>query len=298
MKSKMVFLVFVAVSAVLLTGCISQDSSGNGQQACTEEAKLCPDGTAVGRTGPNCEFAPCPQLVGNDSDEHGCKGSAGYSWNGSIGACVREWELDESQREAARIAVSPISARPYTIIGVETLKCPGCFNVKMQYADSAPTVISIANWIISGTRQCGYCPQYIPPGPDFCKTGTIVSGENDECGCTGPPKCEQGSGGAGMANPASVYCEDNGGTLEIITAADGSQSGQCTLSDGTVCEEWAYFRGECGKHVCTAEEKAAEMCTMEYMPVCGDDNITYGNKCSACASKRIDSWVSGECQPQ
>jgi len=28
--------------------------------ACTAEAKLCPDGSAVGRTGPNCEFAPCP----------------------------------------------------------------------------------------------------------------------------------------------------------------------------------------------------------------------------------------------
>jgi len=27
--------------------------------ACTQEAKLCPDGTAVGRTGPNCEFAAC-----------------------------------------------------------------------------------------------------------------------------------------------------------------------------------------------------------------------------------------------
>ena len=28
--------------------------------ACTAEAKICPDGKAVGRTGPNCEFAPCP----------------------------------------------------------------------------------------------------------------------------------------------------------------------------------------------------------------------------------------------
>jgi|GEM_PF-415312 len=26
---------------------------------CTADAKLCPDGTAVGRTGPNCEFAAC-----------------------------------------------------------------------------------------------------------------------------------------------------------------------------------------------------------------------------------------------
>jgi hypothetical protein len=31
-----------------------------GGRACTLEAKLCPDGSAVGRTGPNCEFAACP----------------------------------------------------------------------------------------------------------------------------------------------------------------------------------------------------------------------------------------------
>ena len=28
--------------------------------ACTMEAKLCPDGTSVGRIPPDCEFAPCP----------------------------------------------------------------------------------------------------------------------------------------------------------------------------------------------------------------------------------------------
>jgi len=30
------------------------------ERVCTTEAKICPDGSAVGRTGPNCEFAPCP----------------------------------------------------------------------------------------------------------------------------------------------------------------------------------------------------------------------------------------------
>ncbi len=30
------------------------------QQACSQEAKICPDGSAVGRIGPNCEFAACP----------------------------------------------------------------------------------------------------------------------------------------------------------------------------------------------------------------------------------------------
>lgn len=28
--------------------------------ACTLEAKLCPDGSFVGRTGPTCTFEPCP----------------------------------------------------------------------------------------------------------------------------------------------------------------------------------------------------------------------------------------------
>lgn len=31
--------------------------------ACTTEAKLCPDGSSVGRTGPDCDFAKCPEAV-------------------------------------------------------------------------------------------------------------------------------------------------------------------------------------------------------------------------------------------
>ncbi|HEY4483065.1 MAG TPA: hypothetical protein VI953_02720 [Candidatus Paceibacterota bacterium] len=37
-------------------------SSTPRQQACTMEALICPDGSAVGRTGPRCTFAPCPQV--------------------------------------------------------------------------------------------------------------------------------------------------------------------------------------------------------------------------------------------
>jgi len=55
----------------------------------------------------------------------------------------------------------------------------------------------------------------------------------------------QSENNTSMANPASVYCEQNGGKVEIVTAADGSQSGNCILPDGTKCEEWAYFRKEC-----------------------------------------------------
>lgn len=35
-------------------------SPSSGGIVCTMEAKLCPDGSSVGRSGPNCEFAACP----------------------------------------------------------------------------------------------------------------------------------------------------------------------------------------------------------------------------------------------
>jgi len=52
-------------SLVLLAGCSQQQPIPT---ACTEEAKLCPDGSYVGRTGPSCEFEPCPEAEDKDVD--------------------------------------------------------------------------------------------------------------------------------------------------------------------------------------------------------------------------------------
>ncbi|MCK9581532.1 MAG: DUF333 domain-containing protein [Methanoregula sp.] len=49
---------------------------------------------------------------------------------------------------------------------------------------------------------------------------------------------------AGLANPASVYCGEVGGTLEIMKDATGGEYGMCNFANGTTCEEWALFRGE------------------------------------------------------
>jgi putative hemolysin len=48
----------------------------------------------------------------------------------------------------------------------------------------------------------------------------------------------------GLPNPASKFCEDQGYQLEIREEAGGSV-GYCLFPDGSECEEWAYFRGEC-----------------------------------------------------
>lgn len=46
------------VVSIIFAGCTSKNDLA--PKACTEEAKICPDGSAVGRAGPRCEFSPCP----------------------------------------------------------------------------------------------------------------------------------------------------------------------------------------------------------------------------------------------
>lgn len=48
-------------------------------------------------------------------------------------------------------------------------------------------------------------------------------------------------GDAQIGNPASQYCVDQGGTLELVDETAG-QVGYCNLPDGTRVEEWEYFR--------------------------------------------------------
>ena len=62
-------------------------------------------------------------------------------------------------------------------------------------------------------------------------------GGDDAPVTTNPPTTD---GGTQVANPASQYCVDQGGTLEIVDETAG-QVGYCNLPDGTRIEEWEYF---------------------------------------------------------
>ncbi len=68
--------------------------------------------------------------------------------------------------------------------------------------------------------------------------GTILAASCSSTQITPPPQAD-------MPNPASVYCEQNGGKLELRQDASGGVFGICVFPDGSECDEWAYFRGEC-----------------------------------------------------
>jgi hypothetical protein len=42
-----------------------------------------------------------------------------------------------------------------------------------------------------------------------------------------------------------MYCEKQGYPVEIRTDENGGQVGVCIFPDGSECDEWAYYRGEC-----------------------------------------------------
>jgi putative hemolysin len=49
---------------------------------------------------------------------------------------------------------------------------------------------------------------------------------------------------SGLPNPASVFCEEQGGTVETRSGS-GGEYGVCVFDDGSECDEWAFYRGEC-----------------------------------------------------
>ncbi len=76
-KSLLTLLIIAILATVMYFISGFSGSSQNNTIACTQEALICPDGSAVGRTGPNCEFAPCPTIVKKIDPGKFCGGIAG-----------------------------------------------------------------------------------------------------------------------------------------------------------------------------------------------------------------------------
>lgn len=62
-----VIAVFAIIFMVIFAGCTKGEPRNNEVVACTMDAKMCPDGSYVGKTGPNCEFV-CPTENGSTTN--------------------------------------------------------------------------------------------------------------------------------------------------------------------------------------------------------------------------------------
>lgn len=106
-----------------------------------------------------------------------------------------------------------------------------------------------------------------------------------------PPATVTPEGRIGLANPASVYCEEQGHRLEMRTGAEG-QYGVCIFADGSECEEWAYYRGECGPGGAAAPDIVYEGISFSY-----DDAIASGVNASTVPAADPESVVEWDMYP-
>ena len=106
-------VVLVGIGAFVYRSTLERPMAINpgNQQACTLEAKMCPDGSSVGRTGPNCEFAACAfPNVEDASLGISFVVPAGYKANPTaIGA-------DPSLRAVFDSATLPVGGIPHSLI--------------------------------------------------------------------------------------------------------------------------------------------------------------------------------------
>ena len=70
-KSRKIWFMYLGIAIVVLLSASAYGTSYYWQKSqpkvCTQEAKLCSDGSSVGRTEPNCEFAACPSASPSSS---------------------------------------------------------------------------------------------------------------------------------------------------------------------------------------------------------------------------------------
>lgn len=115
-----------------------------------------------------------------------------------------------------------------------------------------------------------------------------------------------------IANPASEYCVKQGNKLDIIKDAAGNEYGVCKFSDGTECEEWDYFRGNCkqgdtkiavpiNKAQCESEGGKWDKVGLGQVERCNlptkdsTKSCTDGSQCQAGVCIQEDNSSSGQC---
>lgn len=81
-----------------------------------------------------------------------------------------------------------------------------------------------------------------------------------------------------LSNPATVYCLSRDGDFNMKKTLAGTTEGYCTLPDGTECEVWALYKGDCAALSETDEVADDESATStDLIATSTDDSLTEGD---------------------
>jgi hypothetical protein len=93
-----------------------------------------------------------------------------------------------------------------------------------------------------------------------------------------------------------LSCDEN--IYDLVCGNDWkTYKNDCFACKEPLVETFTFGQCENNSEIkyCTASQKSAEVCTMIYTPVCGNDWKTYWNDCVACQSETVESYTTWEC---
>jgi len=83
------------------------------------------------------------ELISGQRDEHGCLGTAGYTYNETLEVCLREWEIQETDRQILKYAMN-YTSKEYglTIVNISPSICDEkeCFIVEYNILGREKTI--------------------------------------------------------------------------------------------------------------------------------------------------------------
>lgn len=189
------------------------------------------------------------ELIGGQRDEHDCLIAAGYSWCEAKGKCLREWEescsleVTDNDFQLIKQAFSDKYDRDLEEILVTVEKFTGDF-ARGSIKFAVDGEFNAGGLFLAYKENGVWKLAFDGNGMYSCQEMEAYNFPTDMIlGCYEVESVE--SNNLQLANPASVYCQQQGGRLEIRTDATGGQQGICLFPGGKECEEWAFFRGEC-----------------------------------------------------
>ncbi len=238
MKKTTLLLVVICVLAILIAAAamlLSQPRAEEPkeiQPACTLEAKICPDGSSVGRSGPYCDFAPCPESK----------------------PAVKAVTFQCADGKSIQATFYPQKDEFVDLVLSDgrTLQLPHAVSASgARYANSDESIVF---WNKGDSA-------FITENNQETFSGCNLSTNNSP----DSPVSDSGStSNVGLANPASTNCVDKGGQV-VMKENKLGQYGVCLFDDNRQCEEWAMFRGECpvgGLKITGYENEAQAYCAI------------------------------------
>lgn len=200
-----------------------------GFMACSDYCNTCP------RSLTNC----------NDKGQCICDGIGGWTCPAGLTCVVSDTNLTRCGGTYAAFCVLPDQAGVCVNLSISPTECStdkDCYPSTCCHAKSCslaqPTCTGIACTMVYEEGQISGCTCVnkecvgVVPTPPTTKATTTI------------PTTTL----IGLPNPASVKCKQDGGVSTIVNGPNG-QYGLCTFSNGKVCDEWAYYRGECSKEL-------------------------------------------------